>query len=544
MKRKILAVVLMVFCTFGCFFGCGKPAYQYDPNKTQIFVSLFSGGFGNEWLQNAADAYNAASDEFEVILGDPNKDSYSQISASITSGTSRYDIYFNSTSDFIDLARQGYLEPLNDVLDMKPDGENGLTIRQKIKDSQTFIDAYSYEENGVTNTYALPFTDAMQGFVFDYELLRDKHLLLEDPSTESGLTVGRDGIEGTYDDGQPETLAEWDEMIQNIAGAGITPFIFTGKYTDYLVSMLEAMWAQYDGMKNYEISFSFEGTYKSPSTDVETPITPATGYLTYPTLEGRKVALEFMETYIANNNYVHPSGKNGDADYATAQFNFITGYKGIPENPQSAMLYEGVWWENEAKSKFDALASAGDEEMAYGNHEYRYMLFPMLDDGLGANGDGTGSIMPISESANVFIKKQSDPDKLRGAKEFLAYTCSDAVLKDFTLCSGGMRPYNYTLGETELAKLTKFQRNAYAIYTDTENVTLIRPNIMKYKSPLNYFISPAANRWGAEINDITYGEAYQGLKRSEIDANTYFDAIVAMTSQEKWENEIYGRLPD
>lgn len=541
MGKKIIAILAAAVLLTGAA-ACGKREQKYRSDRTQVFVSLFSGGFGNEWLQNAATSFNEQSDEFEVILSDPNKDSYSQISAAITSGTSRYDIYFNSTPDFIDLARQGYLEPLNDVLDMKPDGENGMTVREKIKDGDQFIRAFSYEENGTLNTYALPFTDAMQGFVYDHELFVQQGWLLTEADGKT-LTAGRDGKPGTYDDGQPQTIAEWDEMIQNIAGGSVArPFIWTGKFTDYLVSMSEAVWAQYDGLKNYEISFGYDGKYVAPSDGTETTVTPDKGYLTYEAMEGRLKALEFVDEYLTNHeNYRHPTCTNGDKSYADAQFDFITGYKNIPGNPRSAMIYEGVWWENEAKSKFNALAGAGDASMAYGNHEYRYMLFPHYENSYGLDGEGGGSVMPISESANVFIKKQTNDTVRRGAKEFLAYTCSDEVLKEFTLCSGGMRPYKYTLTEEELAKLTKFQRNAYALYTDTENVSLVRPGILKYRSMMNYFITPAANRWGAKVGDITYGEAYVGLKQT--DAQTYFEQIVAMTPASKWASDIYGRLP-
>ena len=53
----------------------------------------------------------------------------------------------------------------------------------------------------------------MNGFVYDHEIFYNKGYLFTQADGET-LTVGKDGKAGTYDDGQPTTIAEWDIMIQ------------------------------------------------------------------------------------------------------------------------------------------------------------------------------------------------------------------------------------------------------------------------------------------------------------------------------------------
>ena len=85
---------------------------------------------------------------------------------------------------------------------------------------------------------------------------------MEDESTANGLTKGRDGVEGTYDDGLPETYEEFQSLVDRIKYMQLTPFVYSDVIETGLTEPLaETIWAQYDGMTNYKISYSYEGTY-------------------------------------------------------------------------------------------------------------------------------------------------------------------------------------------------------------------------------------------------------------------------------------------
>ena len=523
--KKVGALLLAGGLTLSCV-GCGTSKMKFDKNKQQVFVSVFNGGFGYDWLETSAQEFNAENPATEIIIL-PNNDGYTKIRSDLESGVSMYDVYFTNTPLIKEIAALGLVEPLDDVYEMAVDEGSTRKIKDKIIELDAFKSAFSYKDK----MYALPNTDAMQGFIYDHDLFVEEGLLFKNP--DGSLTVGKDGKANTYDDGLPVDIEEWEELLANIKGLGIYPFLWNRKYTDYLVSINEAMWAQYDGVDNYMISFDYDGTYVNPTTKESVVITPQTGYLAYQ-MEGKKKAIEFVDTYMTGRyfkgaqEYIHPKAKQLGTSHRDAQDSYILGYKNQASNPRSAMLVEGVWWENEARVTFNSLYKGGEETQKYGNRDFRFMPLPNME-----GGDNSASVFNISENATIYIKKQKSDVKLDAAKRFIAYTCTDKVLKRFTLATNGMKPYDYTLNEQELGQLTKLGRNAWEIYHDTENVRLIRPSLAKFSSPLNYATTPTAQRWLAKVGNSTPSEAFVALQT--IDAEDYWDALLEYNNADYWQ---------
>lgn len=529
---KRIGTILLAFGILLTSFGCVSPTRQFDKNKKQVFVSIFNGGFGYDWLETSAQEFNEANPATEIIIL-PNPDAYTKIRSDLESGVSIYDIYFTNTPLIKEIAALGLVEPLDDVYEMKPDEGIDRTIAEKIIKLDSFKSAFSHKDN----IYALPNTDAMQGFIYDHDLFVENDWLFTNP--DGSLTLGKDGKAGTYDDGLPVDIEEWEELLANIKSTGIYPFIWNRKFTDYLISINEAMWAQYDGIENYMISYNYDGTYTNPSTGEQTLITPATGYLAYQ-MEGKRKAIDFVDTYMTGRyftgaqEYIHPKAKLLGTSHRDAQDSYILGYKNDPDNPRSAMIVEGVWWENEARTTFNSLYNKGDATQKYGTRDFRFMPLPNME-----GGDNSVSVFNISENATIFIKKQKDPVKLDAAKRFIAYTCSDKVLKRFTLATNGMKPYDYTLTPDELSQLTNLGRNAYEIYHDTEHVALIRTSLERYISPMNYATTPSAQRWLAKVGNSTPNEAFVALQT--LNAEDYWEELLDYNNAEYWKR-IYDQI--
>ena len=534
MKKTIKkAGVLLLACGLTLSsVGCATSQIQFDKNKEQVFVSVFNGGFGYDWLETSAKEFNAENPATEIIIL-PNNDGYTKIRSDLESGVSMYDVYFTNTPLIKEIAALGLVEPLDDVYEMQVDEGSERTIKEKIIEFDAFKSAFSYKDK----MYALPNTDAMQGFIYDHDLFVAEDLLFK--NADGTLTVGKDGKPNTYDDGLPVDIEQWEELLANIKALGIYPFLWNRKYTDYLVSINEAMWAQYDGVDNYMLSFSYDGTYTNPTDGTTVTITPETGYLAYE-MEGKKKAIEFVDRYMTGRyftgaqEYIHPKAKQLGTSHRDAQDSYILGYKKQASNPRSAMLVEGVWWENEARVTFNTLYKAGETSQQYGNRDFRFMPLPNME-----GGDNSVSVFNISENATIYIKKQKSEVKLDAAKRFIAYTCTDKVLKRFTLATNGMKPYDYTLTDEELSQLTKLGRNAWAIYHDTENVALIRPSLAKFSSPLNYATTPTAQRWLAKVGNSTPSEAFVALQT--IDAEAYWEALLEYNNSEYWKR-LYNQI--
>ena len=152
-----------------------------------------------------------------------NTDSIDTITDQIIAGVKKADIYFNDTSNFKMLMSMGVLLDLSEVWDYTPSGEE-KTVREKIIDSETFEEAFSYEKK----IYGVPFSQGMSGIIYDHDLFEDANLLAKDPSTKNGLTKGTDGIEGTFDDGLPETMEEFVKLCDTIKfDRHYWPFLYT-----------------------------------------------------------------------------------------------------------------------------------------------------------------------------------------------------------------------------------------------------------------------------------------------------------------------------
>lgn len=523
MKKKILVVVIVIcmLLTFVC--GC-NPGDGYDPNRTQIFVSVYSGGYGHAWIETLATEFNASQEEFEVVIK-TNKDLSDRIIPALQAGTSEYDLYLTSNMPINDLIGMELAADISDVYDKDVDG-NGTTIRQKIKD-QEFLTAYSDEAGKI---YMVPFADSLAGFIYDHDLFMEKGLYNYQADGVT-LTVGKDGVAGTYDDGQPTNLTEWQDMIDRIAVLGIEPFIVTGQFkNEYTQPIFEAAWAQYDGPSQYDLIYTYNGTYTAPSTGVQTTITPATGYLTMD-MEGKMKALEFLKTYLANLSYQHPAIESTSYSHEDTQGLFITGYQKASANPESALLCDGVWWENEARNYFNNLSNMGVTDRGFGKREYRFMLLPAFDGQKGIDGTGKGSVLATNDHSNMFVKAQSDADRVRGAKDFLAYTLTDEALRMCTSTTGAIRPFKYQLSSEELANVTPFVKNALELYNDTDNIAIVRPIISHQKTPINYIagVDKLSTKIGSDpqtINTLTVLLSYS--------AQQYFDGAKTVYNATTW----------
>ena len=373
--------------------------------------------------------------------------------------------------------------------------------------------------------------------MYDHGIFKENGWLMTE-SDGVTLTKGKDGVAGTYDDGQPTNITEWDLMLGKMVDEGAYPFIWTGMYaSDYFNTLPEALLAQYDGLENYMVAATYEGVYTHANGTQET-ITPATGYKTIQTL-AKKVVLEFIYKYLVQNaDYYHPAAKLNSVSHTDAQNYFILGYKKTASNPQSGMLYDGVWWENEARAAFKSLEKRGEKAYAYGTRDYRYMLFPNMEGQRGANGDGTGSVIGVSENGSIYLKKQSDETKRTYAKEFIKYLVSDEVSRLFTKYTSGLRPYTYELTSEDKSAMTKFGINAYELYSDTANVKALRYQPTIRLSEMNWLTTKVVARWGTKIQGVDYTRSYLGLMNGT--ADEYYQGMSAYANQTYW-NEIYEK---
>lgn len=530
--KKALCLLLCVMCIFavsacrrdnpqGGFGGTGDDE-KIDKNKTQIYVSGFNGGYGLDWLRSVKADFEKDYPQYQIMIS-AEKYEMKTLSETISSKTGTYNIYITSGSQYVkELIDLDCLVDLSDVFNNKAAENESKTIKDKMYDSATHKAVYSKRDG--TGIYTFPYTKGFTGIVFDMDTFiennwiefakedkdgaalstqgisysKEGNKLVFQSSTgitnyEQGdyiLTAGRDGKYGTYDDGQPVTEYDFSLMLAKIQASGIyNPFVYSTAQSDYVNNVISSVFATYEGIDNYKLFYSFDGTY-SRTGEV---ITPETGYNVY-NMAGFEKSGQFAYDYISRKGSIASVMEN-DVTYTEAQNNFVLGHQiADTKNKAGAMLIDGIWWENEAKATMDVLGKT-ESERAYGKRDYRVLVYPEIEGAYGLDGKGKGTIYTAYEEGLIFIdKNKTDASLVDACKEFVKYTCRDKYLIEAAKVAC-IRPFEFDATSTYGA-MTKFVRNINEMFADTENIKVLSTYAYKNSSDLSFYGLTAENlRW-------------------------------------------------
>lgn len=535
-----MAAVTLVGTT-GCF---GTPAGQKRDGK-EIVVSVYNGGLGTDWFDPVIAEFEKDYPGYYVTV-EKKKRTLSEIEQLIALGQ-QADMYFSTVSDFHLLAYAGSLEDLTDVYNMTVPGET-RTVGDKLLESEDWKTIASKNGEGL---YMLPYEDGITGFQYDHQKFVEYGLMIEATNdsatkaklagegisyTETGdklifesstgetnykqgdiiLRAGKDGKHGTYDDGQPITMEEWDRMFLLLKGLG-EAVIYSGKILDYTTDILNGVFAQYEGLDNWRLYNTYNGEYTFEGDSQPTTITMENGYKVF-SMTGIRKGTEFLQEYLNNRDYAHPSSFMSEESHTDAQGKFVLGSaKNTVDAPFTGLLVDGIWWEKEASSVFNGLAEDPRySDYAYGVRDYRMMLYPEMEGQKGADGNGNGSVLSTRAAGACVITKNDDADILEKTKILLAYSLKDEYLRHFTKVTGVPRRYDYSLTAEDKGAMTKYARNMWELYSDSENVKLVRPLVDRYLTPLPYMTSKGYNvNWYSTISNVPYNIPIAALRIAE-----------------------------
>ncbi len=259
-------------------------------DKTRLRIAFAETGYGREWLEEIAVAYEKENPDVEIVL-DGNPNMTANAGPKIENGRDLADIYFLLETNWQLWATKGYLEDLSDLYQMEVD--NGKTVEEKLIDE--VVDFGKINDK----YYALPWNDGVTGIVYNAGMFEEK-----------GWEV-------------PETFDELIDLAEQIKdeGRGIKPFTWPGQYSAYWNFVVYGWWAQIEGIEGMREFFAFETpeVYKQ---------------------QGKLKALEAFETLIGDqSNSVN--GVNG-LIHTQAQMQFANGL--------AAMIPNGIWIETETEA--------------------------------------------------------------------------------------------------------------------------------------------------------------------------------------------------
>ena len=424
--------------------------------KTKITANLYFGEYGFDWLKRLAAEWSNANDKYWINV-DYSMDLSGALVKKIMAGE-KADIYFTEDPNFQTLFGT-YLEDLSDVLNMKPEGKR--TIGEKINN----MDEWEKVASKDGATYLLPNTLSPLGLIYDHGRFQANGWLCTDAN--GNLTVGKDGVAGTYDDGQPQTWAEFNTMLGKITRSSVSNDVFCymgAKNPGYVNNIMFAYLAQYLGEEQYSwfVDKDSHGNTVTLLDGTETVIGIDDGYKFF-SIDGMDEMCKFMQNYMVNPLYVTDRTLT-DSSFGVNESHvaFISDGDYAP-----AFIVEGNWWEFGSYRDFEANAEYGG--VGFGENDYRYMLLPVIE---GQKTPEDQSVLFSQTGGCIAVTKSNDDNKLAAIKDFLCYVLRDDTMERVTKETGAIWNYNYTISEEGKAELTPFIRNTYEMMNDTDHITV------------------------------------------------------------------------
>lgn len=475
---KFLAVLLGTIVACSGLFACGGGGDGVDETKTQIYISNYNGGFGDEWLVTLGEEFAALHEEtsFEPgkkgvqIMISNHKADAAQLAAIKSSDNMVYFLH----GDYYSYATQGLFADITDIV--TEGGENSI-------ESRLSADQKKYYTLNGGKYYALPREEGIGCMTYDIDLFEDYGLYFAKNGcpSEEGFTnaykytgtgvksAGPDGKYNTADDGLPATYDEMFVLFDYMVNKGVIPMTWTGWYYIYYLGWIQtAMAVDYEGYADASINFGFDGTanhlVKSITAnnnalfddiEFEEPmtITAANGYEMYRSA-GRYYAMKVLEKIVSKSDYYdYNNCFNSTVDHRDAQDNFL--YSSFDNKP-IAILLEGSWWENEAIDTFKEMEAYG-----MGRYERRLGVMPFPKVSNDEIGEAT---YYNTQQSMAFVNGTLTGDKLAVAKEFLKFVYQESSLRTFTTITGTTIAMNYTITDEQYNSLSHYGKQLYDIH--------------------------------------------------------------------------------
>ena len=422
--KKLLALILVVISVFS-FGACGNSTQTEEKEDGIVVVNngdliykeetkdsakllkiaFTEAGLGRDWLVDISKGFIKANPEYKIALeGDPQL--ASSLQTKLESGKNLADVFFPLASPWEQYSYRGWLEPLDDVYEMRPDGENGKTTEEKI--DETYVEYATLETKDGMHKYILPWNDYVTGIAYNVNMFN-----------QYGWTI-------------PETTDQLEALCQKIltdTKQSVKPFVYPGRIGGYFDYIGSTWWMQAAGTDNYQKFWAME------SAEVFNPAKPIA--------KAKKEALKEFERFFSTDKNYCVAGSMSK-DHITAQMDFING--------NAAMIINASWLETEMLTSMEEGFTMG------------LMKVPYLSS---AKKDEDGNFVKVNYiTPPDYICVPKEAKNVEGAKKFLNFMNKDETLKKYTALTGNPRPFDYDM--TQIEGLTKFSQDALALRAESD----------------------------------------------------------------------------
>lgn len=508
--QRIAALTLAGLLSCSTFVACGPDANGHK-DKTHLNIKVFNGGLGFAWLQELANNFMDTFKDVSFEEGKkgvyialtPNKE-FSNLESNVAIGADAEDIYYTSDCNFWTYKEAGVTYDVTNIMTSDVYDEDGFVALNAegngwATQSKSIADRITSEHTAKRLNIgteeepeycALPFDDSTAGIIVDWDLFQEQ---------------GWDNYNGI--DGMPATISEFYDLLTRIRKKGYSAFIYaTG--VQYTRVINAAAIAQVDGVDTYYDLFSdYTGDYDFNQDGIiseSEKITPNTAYKILDTRGYRaaiEMALKLFEKNASGKTFYDPAVATG-VSFGVAQQDFIMSKE---TSQPIAMLFDGEWWENEARATFNAMGEV-NEDNGYGKREFRMMPIPSFNS---TNEEQKYTLGAWTGGAITFVNEKTvanNSAKQKLAELWLQYQYSTEGLKCFSRHSGATLPLDYDLTDTEKQELTPFARNLFELRRDPRiqvvynGTTIQAENVRRGASQVNFWTKQGSNYTGVLFN--------------------------------------------
>ena len=312
-KRYLVLSFLSAFLLSSCS-GLNKKG---SGDIVHLNISTFDGGFGSNWLEDMADAFEGVYPNVKINI--KTFLNYSNIEAMLSADIYECDLLVSITNNTRG-GVNGLFLPLNDVLESKANETETKTIGEKmgeISESEYIV------FNNEKNAYQMPIHLGTTGMYYNKSSLDSMY-----PSGYQ-LPVTTD-----------EMVAMCDDIKNNDLGWGLVYTTETdAEYAIYMRDILQSQYMGLEAFNNY-----YDGKYEK---DGEYVFADDMQDMVDKWHEARLSSLEFLtKLYNLDNGYAPKSVKQMDFSLAQAYFWGVTSYA---DYKPTAFMINGDWLYNEVE---------------------------------------------------------------------------------------------------------------------------------------------------------------------------------------------------
>ena len=479
--KKVLALVLASTMIMSIT-ACGQTVVEdVDTTKSQLYVANYTGGVGEEWLENVKTRFERkyAETSFEKgktgvqIMTDSSKD-YTADYIRNTAATSDFDVYFTSGADYFEFKALNLSKDITSLIKEKK-GSDGKTIYDKMyaQDKEDLLIDGKY--------YAIPHAEFYLSLQYDAGVFKNNCLYFSNEFNADGSrkfvaspndtnkSCGPDGKTGTYDDGMPSSYEELYKVVDAMLTKDIIPFVHYGNASHYTNLMTGALMVSYLGADGANILYDFKS---------DSPLEVVSGFNgdepIIATLENITVdnanklmsssalyyAIEFCQKIFSNANMYYWESA---AEFSHLEAQNMFAISGLTSNVNNiAFLIDGSYWYSEATEAGTIADMQRDYPESSKDKDFKMMPLPIKYKGTVKENEGRAPTLLQNSKSFAFINNNIEEKNLDLAYEFLSFCYTDDELVAFTETTDGLlkqMDYDYS----KISNISGYAQSVLAI---------------------------------------------------------------------------------